>query len=31
MIPVIEACNEEKELLEEEFDSITNGILINEI
>jgi len=30
IVNVIEACNEEKDLLEEEFDSVKNGILIME-
>ena len=30
MVLVIEACNEEKDILEEEFDSVKNGIVIME-
>jgi hypothetical protein len=30
IVHVIEACNEEKDILEEDFDSIRNGIMIME-
>jgi len=30
VVHVIEACNQQKDILEEEFDSIRNGILIME-